>query len=450
MTMDAIRESVAPASTATLREEPRQARTSSSQSGFKIGVLGGGSFAKHFIPLFQTHPLIRSVGLAEVLPERRRTMADRFEIQDTYESLDQLCDSDCDAIAIFTQRWLHAPQAIQAMNAGKDVYCAVPAGVTLDELRELVETVEQTGRIFMLGETSRYHPSNLFCRQKFQENAFGRFVYAEAEYLHDMAHGFTAAYQYSGGESWKETASFPPMYYPTHSVGNIVSAVGSRMVHVSCLGVRDEGEDGIFDPSISLWNNSFSNQTALFQMANGGIARANEFRRVGFRCAPGKECVRLKVFGTKATFEQNAVMDNWICSADDGRHENFGMRLDDVTSMLDARHGKAEHVRLEGGEQEDFFAALSAVHPRERLPPCYATMHNGHSGSHQFLVDDFARAVVTRKVPYTHVWFGAHLSAAGITAHESSLQEGRRLPIPDLGEKPADIPLLDYTEIHYK
>ena len=34
--------------------------------------------------------------------------------------------------------------------------------------------------------------------------------------------GFYAAYQYSGGEDWKKTASFPPMLYPTHAVGNVL------------------------------------------------------------------------------------------------------------------------------------------------------------------------------------------------------------------------------------
>jgi len=45
----------------------------------------------------------------------------------------------------FTQRWSHAPLAIRALKAGKHVYSAVPAAVTLEELDELVKTVEETG-----------------------------------------------------------------------------------------------------------------------------------------------------------------------------------------------------------------------------------------------------------------------------------------------------------------
>lgn len=414
---------------------------------FKLAVLGGGSFAKGFIPLFQAHPLIDKVGLAESLPERRKTIAECFNIDDTFDDLDQLCDSDYDAVAIFTQRWMHAPQAIQAMEAGKDVYSAVPAGISIEEIQSLIGVVEKTKRIFMLGETSRYHPSNIFCRRKFANDEFGDFVYAEGEYLHDMDHGFKAAYQHSGGENWAKTASFPPMFYPTHSVGNVLSAVGGYMESVSCLGFKDTIDDGVFDKSVSMWDNDFSNQTALFRMSNGGMARINEFRRVGFRCAPGKECVRLKVFGTKATYEQNAVEDKWIC---EGGTENHNTMVVDVTDMLDTHyHVSKSETPLEGGEQEDFFAHMSQVHPKERLPGSFRTMPNGHSGSHQFLVDDFARAVITRKLPFTNVWFAGRVSAAGVTAHESALKDGERLPVPRIQCNPENIPLLSYGDISY-
>src|SRR5690606_28053551 len=114
------------------------------------------------------------------------------------------------------------------------------------------------------------------------------------EYLHDMSVGFYEAFQFSGGPEWKATASFPPMLYPTHSTSMVLSVTGARMMSVSCLGQVDEHEDGVFDPEISLWNNPFSNQTALFRTSDGGMCRTNEFRRVGYRAHPDPE-VRLSL-----------------------------------------------------------------------------------------------------------------------------------------------------------
>lgn len=71
--------------------------------GLTIGVCGAGEFASSsFIPLFQAHPDVQEVRIAEVLPERRSRQARRFGIETTYASLDELCRSDVDAIGIFT------------------------------------------------------------------------------------------------------------------------------------------------------------------------------------------------------------------------------------------------------------------------------------------------------------------------------------------------------------
>ena len=83
-----------------------------------------------------------------------------------------------------------------------------------DDIAAIVQLVERRGLTYMMGETSYYYPSSMFCRQKLATGELGRVFYAEGDYVHDMDLGFYAAYQYSGGDEWKRTASFPPMLYP--------------------------------------------------------------------------------------------------------------------------------------------------------------------------------------------------------------------------------------------
>ena len=142
----------------------------------KVGLCGAGQFGRRFVPVFQRHPDVAEVYLADVLPDRLAREAARLGVTKTFDSLEALCRSDCDCVALFTQRWLHAPQAVQALKAGKHVYSAVPAAVTLEELGELVEAVKSTGLIYMLGETSYYRAQTTFCRDKFARGEFGDFV----------------------------------------------------------------------------------------------------------------------------------------------------------------------------------------------------------------------------------------------------------------------------------
>ncbi len=396
----------------------------------KIGVLGAGGFARAFIPLFQAHPLVSEVYLAETLPERLSQAKDLFRIKNTYSTLEALLKSDVDAVAVFTQRWMHAPQAIAALRAGKHVYSAVPAAISIEELEQLIQAVEETGLTYMMGETSYYQPATLYCRKRFAAGEMGRFVYAEGEYNHDMEHGFYGPYQGSNGSEWKQYASFPPMYYPTHSCGMVLGVTGARMTSVSCLGYVDDHEDGIFNKELSYWRNNFSNETALYRTSDGGMVRINEFRRVGLT-SPVTGSVRCRIYGTKACYEEQANARAWITH--DGQVEDLIEQLKCIPNYKPAASGD---IQMEG-VQADFFSSLSAVHDRERLPKEFASLGNGHFGSHQFLVDDFLKACTSGTLPPVNVWTAAKYCAPGIIAHASAQQEGAQLAIPDLGAPPA-------------
>lgn len=390
----------------------------------RIGVLGGGSFAREFIPLFAAHPAVSEVVLAEALPDRRREVAERFSIRRAVATLDDLLETDVDAVAIFTQRWMHAPQAIAALRAGRDVYSAVPAAITTAELAELVATVEATGRTYMMGETSHYYPAALYCRKRYEAGDFGRIVYAEGEYVHDMSHGFYEAYRHSGGQEWQRTASFPPMLYGSHSVGMVLSVTGGEMVRVSCFGQEDREGDGVFDARVSLWENDVSNQTALFQMADGGLCRINEFRRIGISAGPS---VRLSLYGTQASFEEQADARVWTT-------RDTAPPVDLREELRCAGYPEEEPSRPRPGIDASFSVGLSRLHDAARLPAAFAGLPNGHYGSHQFLALDFIEACTAGRRPSTTVWDAARYCAPGIVAHESSRLGGQLLDIPRFPE----------------
>jgi predicted dehydrogenase len=403
-------------------------------SKITIGVCGAGSFASSFVPLFKAHPLVGEVRIAEVFPERRAAQAARFGIARTYASLDELCDSDVDAIALFTQRWLHGPQAVQALEAGKHVYSAVPAAITVEEVTNLVRTVERTGLVYMNGETSYYYPSVLYCRDRFARGDLGRYVYGESCYTHDMSHGFYQAYQHSGGAEWKTTASFPPMLYPTHSTSMIISVTGARFTHVSCFGQVDEEGDGVFEEDVSLWRNVYSNQVALYRTSDGGAARVMELRRIGL---PQGNSNRMNLYGTRASFEEQWYARFWVDRDDQAKRV-------DLTEALACRPNRAvpeaELREIPEALRDDFFAGVSSVHPVHRLPKEFVGLRNGHQGSHQFLACDFVEAVAERTVPPNNVWQAARYCLPGIIAHESSLRGGELMEIPDFGDPPPGYP----------
>jgi predicted dehydrogenase len=396
---------------------------------FSIGFVGAGQFAGQFTELFHLHPGVSAVHVTDVIPERAQELVDRQGLAGTHPSFEALLASDVDAVAIFTQRWTHGPLVLQALEAGKHVYSAVPMAITAEEIAAIVDAVRATGLTYMMGETSYYHPATVYARTKLAEGAFGRVFYAEGDYVHDMDLGFYAAYQYSGGEDWKATASYPPMLYPTHAIGGVLGALPTHAVSVSCIGVRDQRGDGVFDRAISQFGNDFSNATALFELADGGVMRTNEMRRVGYPSHIRES--RFRFFGTEGSFEQLATVSVW---QDKEKVTDVSAELETV-SALSVDDPSLEHVAPE--LRPAFVSGHARVHDVARLPASFHGAHNGHEGSHQFLVDDFVRAVENGSLPTVNAWVAARFTLPGVVAHESALRGGERLPIADLGDPPA-------------
>ncbi|MFJ6281859.1 Gfo/Idh/MocA family protein [Pseudarthrobacter oxydans] len=395
---------------------------------FSLGVVGAGQFGSQFAHLFNLHPGVSAVYVADELPERAAEAVARYGLAGVKDSFDALLASDVDAVAIFTQRWTHGPLVEQALRAGKHVYSAVPMAVSEEEIAAIIQAVRDTGLVYMMGETSYYNPATVYARKQLADGKFGRIFYAEGDYVHDMDLGFYEAYQYSGGERWKEAASYPPMLYPTHAVGGVLGAVPAHAVSVSCVGVRDDRNDGVFDKDVSMFGNDFSNATALFELNDGGVMRTNEMRRVGYPSHIRES--RFRFFGTEASFEQLAKVSVW----------QDKQNVHDVSEQMETRPSipldDPSLANVAPELRDAFVSGLAPVHDPGRLPEEFLGAPNGHEGSHHFLVDDFVTAVNNGTLPPVNAWLAARFTLPGIVAHQSALQNGERLPIRDFGDAP--------------
>jgi predicted dehydrogenase len=362
--------------------------------GIALGVLGCGWFGSEFIRHFRAHPDVARLALCDQDPERLARAAETHGVRETYASLEAIAASDLDAVAIFSQPWLHARQAVALLGAGKDVYSAVPAAASLDECAALVRATEASGRRYMMGETSIFRAECEYCRRRASAGDFGHIVHLEAEYLHDLDHGLRGVAEHRWGAAYgPDKQGDAPMHYPTHSIGFVTAITGARLVSVSCLGVKIPGDDWHRPDTIHA--NPFGDEIALFELSNGATARIAEMRKVGHT---GAEQV-CRVYGTEAVFEFGAGGAWWITK------------------------DRAEQVQV----PYDFAP----------LPPALAADRGGHGGSHAHLVHEFVSAVRDRRQPRMNAWQAVRTLAPGLVAHQSAMRGGERLPVPDWGDPPA-------------
>jgi len=366
-----------------------------------VGMVGLGSFGRHFIKPVKDHPEVSRVALCDLNPDRLAEQASDHDISETYDSLDDICKSDLDALMIITQPWLHAPQVIQALEAGKHAYSAVPVITSatgsgqeiLEWCDKLIEAVQRTGQIYMMGETTFFRKETMYCRERAAAGDFGQFVYGEGEYLHDLSHGLYDVAKNRWGEQWSmHKSGGVPMHYPTHSTSGVISVMGAHMTEVSAFGYTYPDDEWYREDTIS--GNLFSDEVALYRMSNGAMARICEFRRIGHR---GREGFR--IYGTAGSFENDVSGAKWVTT--------------------------------EGWEALD----LSDV--AEPMPEALAADLGGHGGSHAYLVHEFVDSCANERMPRVNAWEAVRYVSPGVMAHESALREGELMKVPDWGDAPA-------------
>jgi predicted dehydrogenase len=82
---------------------------------------------------------------------------------DAYKDYRRILDrKDIDAVMIATPDHWHTKIAVEAMYAGKDVYCEKPLTLTIDEGKLLEKVVKETGRVFQVGTMQRTESGQRF------------------------------------------------------------------------------------------------------------------------------------------------------------------------------------------------------------------------------------------------------------------------------------------------
>ncbi|MDE3201856.1 MAG: Gfo/Idh/MocA family oxidoreductase [Acidobacteriota bacterium] len=120
-----------------------------SDATIRFGIIGPGRAGARFAEGLCGVPGATLTGVWSRNGDRARSYAERFSVPFVAQSLEELLASPIDAVYVATHPDSHAELACAALKAGKHVLCEKPAALNGAQVRRIVETATEHGRLFM-------------------------------------------------------------------------------------------------------------------------------------------------------------------------------------------------------------------------------------------------------------------------------------------------------------
>jgi myo-inositol 2-dehydrogenase / D-chiro-inositol 1-dehydrogenase len=143
----------------------------------RLGIAGLGRLGRHHAEnLAQRVPHAELVAACSPVAEETAWAREALGVETVYAGYEQLLQHPAlDAVFLVTPTSLHAQQIVQALHAGKHVFCEKPLALALpDCLRVQEEAAQRRDQVVMIGFVRRFDPSYRSAHQLIQAGQIGR------------------------------------------------------------------------------------------------------------------------------------------------------------------------------------------------------------------------------------------------------------------------------------
>ena len=364
-----------------------------------VGIVGAAGRGKSFAAGFEANGA-RIHAVCDIqtdkLDEARRNLGADEAYSDYAEMIEK---SEIEAVVIGTPMPLHVPQAILALAKGRHVISEVPAGVSLEQCRDLVAACAKSKALYMMAENCTYSKTNVLVRALAAKGLFGKVYYAEGEYLHELK-GLNEITKWR--RKWQTGVN--GITYGTHSLGPILQWMpGDRVVSVCCAGSGHHYRDPRGD--------EYENEDTCVMLC---------------RTAAGA-LIKIRV---DMLSDRPHAMSNYQIQGTDGAYESSRNGPGDVPKLwLRTLSEKPKwfdvNTLLNLDDFRDEYLPEIWRHP----PP--EALRAGHGGGDYFEICDFLRAIRGEAPCPIGIHEAMDMTLPGLVSQQSIQQGSAWLDVPD-------------------
>ncbi len=146
----------------------------------KVGIIGAGTISATHIESY-----MKCGAEVVAISDRRRESAEeraaKYGIPKVYtDNASLLADAQIEAVSIVTPVSTHADIVVEALRAGKHVFCEKPPAMCAEEVERMIKARDEAGKILQFGFVCRYFDGVAALRAAVAEGKLGKILFAEA------------------------------------------------------------------------------------------------------------------------------------------------------------------------------------------------------------------------------------------------------------------------------
>lgn len=375
------------------------------ETKINVGIVGL-EFGAEFIPIYQRHPNATMYAVCQRNRDRLNQVGDSHGIDvryDDYEAM--LKDANIDLIHINTPLQLHADQVVMALEAGKHVGCTIPMATSVDDCKRIVDAQRRTGLTYMMMETVVYSREFLYVKELFEQGTLGKVQFLRSSHHQDM----------TGWPSYWD--GMPPMYNATHAISPTLALGRNEAEYVECLG-----SGTVFARMHGQYGNPFAIESTHITFKGSDIG-AEVTRHLWAVARQYRES--FDVYGSLRTFEWTQL-----------EGEQHVLYLGETPRRIEV----PDFAHRLPAEIQAFTRA--GVYDAEDAAHRSFIQGGGHGGSHPHLAHRLLMAVLGEEEPYPNAVQAANITCAGILSHQSAMNSGEKIALPDWTFMPDNRPIM--------
>ena len=255
-----------------------------------VGIIGAGNRGQVHTREYQNVPDTTVKAVADIDEGAAKRLATEYNVADVYtDYADMLADDEIDVVSVSVHNNLHAPISIDAMRAGKHVFCEKPIAGSYADAKRMFDVAAETERHFGVQNMKLFEPETTAAKRLVDDGRLGDVSYAQAIRSRRRGRPYIDGYGTPAFVT-KSSAGGGPIYdIGTYEIGRMLYLLGNPQIEriggQTWVYTQDQYTEELIGDNLETYTDRLEQSGYDVEDAGVGYAKLEDGKHFSIRAA---------------------------------------------------------------------------------------------------------------------------------------------------------------------